>query len=118
MWSMAELLPLRTPSPATDPDPLWRHLVGERLRRMRHARGERLADVARRAGISVQYLSEIERGRKEPSSEMVSAVLGALGGTLLELASGVADDLRAAAPDAAPAAPFEPSGARVFALAA
>ncbi len=65
---------------------------------MRHARGETLAEVARRAGVSVQYLSEIERGLKEPSSEIVAAVLGALGGTLLDLTSGVADDLRAAAP--------------------
>lgn len=96
---MAELLPLPdTRTEPRDPDPLWRHLVGERLRRMRRERGETLAQVARRAGISVQYLSEIERGRKEPSSEMVSAVLGALGGSLLDLTSGVADDLRAAAP--------------------
>ncbi|MEL5992284.1 helix-turn-helix domain-containing protein [Microbacterium phosphatis] len=114
---MAELLPLRTPSPVTDPDPLWRHLVGERLRRMRHARGERLADVARRAGISVQYLSEIERGRKEASSEMVAAVLGALDGTLLDLTSGVAEDLRATAGGgAAPVA--APAGAQLLALAA
>ncbi|KQY98598.1 XRE family transcriptional regulator [Microbacterium sp. Root53] len=100
---MAELLPLRkspTVAPA-EPDPLWRHLAGDRLRRMRRERGETLAEVARRAGISVQYLSEIERGRKEPSSEMVAAVLGALGGTLLDLTAGIAEDLRAAAPDRA-----------------
>ncbi|HLT68459.1 MAG TPA: helix-turn-helix transcriptional regulator [Microbacterium sp.] len=79
-----------------DIDPLWRHLVGDLLRRARLERGETLADVARRAGVSVQYLSEIERGRKDPSSEMLSAVLGALGWSLLDLASGVADDLRSA----------------------
>ncbi|WP_221586020.1 helix-turn-helix domain-containing protein [Microbacterium sp. G2-8] len=92
---MADLLPL--PSRTDEPDPLWRHLVGERLRRMRHGRDETLAEVARRAGVSVQYLSEVERGLKEPSSEIVAAVLGALGGTLLDLTSGIADDLRTAA---------------------
>lgn len=92
---MAELLPL--PSRPVEPDPLWRHLVGDRLRRMRHERGETLAEVARRAGVSVQYLSEVERGRKEPSSEIVAAILGALGGTLLDLTAGVADDLRSTA---------------------
>lgn len=79
-----------------DIDPLWRHLVGDLLRRARLERGETLADVARRAGVSVQYLSEIERGRKDPSSEMLSAVLGALDRSVLDLASGVADDLRSA----------------------
>jgi DNA-binding XRE family transcriptional regulator len=118
---MAELLPLpdtRTePRDWRDPDPLWRHLVGDRLRRMRRERGETLAEVARRAGISVQYLSEIERGRKEPSSEMVSAVLGALGGSLLDLTSGVADDLRAAAP-AQGGASLRTGGLGALALAA
>ena len=89
---MAELLPLRP----VGSDALWRRLAGGRLRRMRHERGETLAEVARRAGVSIQYLSEVERGRKEPSSEIVAAILGALDGTLLDLTAGVADDLRAA----------------------
>ncbi|WP_261165263.1 helix-turn-helix domain-containing protein [Microbacterium sp. Marseille-Q6965] len=97
---MAEPIPFPLPesTPTRRVDPLWRHLVGEHLRRRRHERGERLADVARRAGVSVQYLSEIERGLKEPSSEILSAVVGALDGSLLELTSGIADQLRAAAP--------------------
>jgi transcriptional regulator with XRE-family HTH domain len=115
---MAELLPLpsapRAPY-AGEPAPLWRHLVGERLRRARRERGETLADVARRAGISVQYLSEMERGRKEASSEMIAAVLGALGATLLDLTAGIADDLRAATPAPAPALS---GGATALALAA
>ena len=57
---------------------MWRELVGHELRRERVARGERLVDVADRAGLSVQYLSEIERGLKDPSSEMLQAVAGAL----------------------------------------
>lgn len=51
------------------PDPLWREVLGRKLRAVREDRGARLVDVAARAGISPQYLSEIERGRKEPSSE-------------------------------------------------
>ena len=61
------------------PEPLWRELVGASCGRERLARGERLADVAERAGVSTQYLSEVERGLKDPSSEMLSAVAGALG---------------------------------------
>ncbi|GAA3656560.1 helix-turn-helix domain-containing protein [Microbacterium marinilacus] len=116
---MAELLPLRDPSPtSTGPDPLWRHLVGDRLRRLRRGRGETLAEVARRAGISVQYLSEIERGRKEPSSEMVAAVLGALDETLLDLTVGISDDLRAGELPAAQPAPTPAGAAQALALAA
>ncbi|MFD7309899.1 helix-turn-helix domain-containing protein [Promicromonospora sp. NPDC059942] len=74
-------------------EPLWRHLVGERLRQLRHERGETLDRTARRAGISPQYLSEIERGVKEPSSEMIAAIAGALDITLVDLVSAVADRL-------------------------
>lgn len=76
------------------PEPLWRDALGERLRRLRHERGERLTDTADRAGVSPQYLSEVERGRKEPSSEMIAAIAGALDTTLIDLTLGVADDLR------------------------
>lgn len=74
-------------------DLLWRELVGEVLRDNRTERGETQREVADRAGISVQYLSEIERGRKEPSSEMLAAVGGALGLTLVDLTRGVAQRL-------------------------
>lgn len=90
---MAEIIPLRARTPR-DPEPLWRDALGERLRRLRHERGERLADTAARAGVSTQYLSEMERGLKEPSSEMIAAVAGALEVTLVELTAGVVDDLR------------------------
>jgi transcriptional regulator with XRE-family HTH domain len=51
--------------------------------------------VAARAGISVQYLSELERGRKEPSSEVLAAAAGALDLTLLDLTVAVARELHA-----------------------
>lgn len=72
------------------PEPLWRELVGREVHRERTRRGERLVDVAGRAGISVQYLSEVERGLKDPSSEMLQAVAGALGLEVRELATRAA----------------------------
>jgi DNA-binding XRE family transcriptional regulator len=76
-------------------EPLWRHVLGEQLRRLRHDRGQTLIDTAARAGVSPQYLSEMERGVKEPSSEMIAAVAGALDTTLVDLTSAVAERLRA-----------------------
>jgi transcriptional regulator with XRE-family HTH domain len=75
------------------PEPLWREALGRRLRAVREDHGDRLIDVAERAGISPQYLSEIERGRKEPSSEMIAAVSGALGIELGRLLGGISADL-------------------------
>ncbi len=66
-------------------EPLWREAVGHGLRDLRRARGDRLADTAERAGMSPQYLSELERGRKDPSSEMLAAVAGALGVPVREI---------------------------------
>ena len=48
-------------------EPLWREAVGQELREERHRQERTLADVAEESGVSTQYLSEIERGRKEPS---------------------------------------------------
>src|SRR6201996_4693027 len=64
------------------PEPLWREVLGRRLRALRADRDETLAQTAERAGISPQYLSEIERGRKEASSEMIAALAGALEGAV------------------------------------
>jgi transcriptional regulator with XRE-family HTH domain len=76
-------------------EPLWRVVLGEELRRLRHERNLTLGETAVRAGISLQYLSEIERGRKEPSSEMIAAVGGALDVTLVDLTLAVAGAVRA-----------------------
>ena len=69
-------------------------MLGRRLRVLRQEQQETLSETATRAGISPQYLSEIERGRKEPSSEMIAALAGALGTTLIDLTEHVAGDLR------------------------
>jgi transcriptional regulator with XRE-family HTH domain len=79
---------------AGKPEGLWRHLLGRRLRALRLARRETLEAVARRANLSVQYLSEVERGVKEPSSEVVAAIAAALETTLLDLTAAVAEQLR------------------------
>src|SRR5271156_3994721 len=96
MAERAKVYPLRRdPSPrAPRPEPLWREVLGQRLRTLRLDQQETLAEPAGRAGISPQYLSEIERGRKEPSSEMIAALTGALGITLIGLTEQVTDDLR------------------------
>jgi transcriptional regulator with XRE-family HTH domain len=78
-------------------EPLWREMLGSRLRALRTDRDETLARTAERAGISPQYLSEVERGRKEPSSEMIAALAGALDITVADLMAGTAEDLRRAA---------------------
>jgi DNA-binding XRE family transcriptional regulator len=78
-------------------EPLWREVLGSRLRALRGDRDETLAQTAERAGISPQYLSEVERGRKEASSEMIAALAGALDVTVAELMAGAAEDLRRAA---------------------
>ena len=80
--------------PAQEPEPLWREAVGRELRSERQRAERTLADVAEESGVSIQYLSEIERGLKEPSSEVLSAVAGALGLRLVDLTTRVARTLR------------------------
>jgi hypothetical protein len=62
---MGELIPFPAPQPdpPVEPEPLWREAVGHELREERQDAGRTLADVAEQAGVSTQYLSEIERGR-------------------------------------------------------
>ncbi|MFF3447721.1 helix-turn-helix domain-containing protein [Streptomyces sp. NPDC002667] len=86
------LAPGRGPAAPAAPavrEPLWRDLVGDVLRRERQAQERTLKDVAEAARISMPYLSEVERGRKEASSEVLAAAARALGlglGDLLSLA--------------------------------
>lgn len=84
----SKVIPLRPSGQWTEPV-LLRHAFGSVLRRERKRQRRTLDDVASEAGVSVQYLSEIERGRKEPSSEVIAAVCGALGGQLVDLVGAV-----------------------------
>ncbi len=83
--------PARPAEPAVEP--LWREVVGKELREERHRQERTLADVATEAGVSTQYLSEVERGRKEPSSEVLGAIQGALGLRLVDLTARVTRSL-------------------------
>ncbi|MEU5347885.1 MULTISPECIES: helix-turn-helix transcriptional regulator [unclassified Streptomyces] len=94
----ARVIPLRpvpaAPAKPEEPapkEPLWRDVVGDVLRRERLAQERTLKDVADAARISMPYLSELERGRKEASSEVLAAAAHALGlglADLLALAHG------------------------------
>jgi DNA-binding XRE family transcriptional regulator len=90
-----ERVPDRTPTRAPREvrpavEPLWRESVGRELREERLASGKRLVDVAEEAGVSPQYLSAVERGLKDPSSELLAAIAGALGLSVAEIATRVA----------------------------
>ncbi|GHJ35265.1 helix-turn-helix domain-containing protein [Streptomyces sp. TS71-3] len=95
-------------------EPLWRDVLGDVLRRRRLAQRRTLKDVAEAARISMPYLSEVERGRKEASSEVLAAAARALGLGLADLLALVQGELaRSAGPrritsDAAPTAPAAP----------
>jgi len=75
------------------PRPLLRHMVGHVLRRTRLEQGRTLSDVARTARVSMPYLSELERGRKEASSEVLAAICDALRIDLSDLLAQVGSDL-------------------------
>lgn len=57
---------------------LLREVIGDVLRRARTSQGRTLREVSDSARVSLGYLSEVERGRKEASSELLSAICTAL----------------------------------------
>jgi transcriptional regulator with XRE-family HTH domain len=57
---------------------LVRELIGESLREERVGQGRTLREVSKAARVSLGYLSEVERGQKEASSELLAAICGAL----------------------------------------
>lgn len=66
-----------------------RHAIGSVLRRLRTERGATLRELSETSRISIPYLSEIERGRKEASSEILAALCRVLDVTEGELLSEV-----------------------------
>jgi hypothetical protein len=84
---------LGRPAPS-QPDLQLRDLIGAVLRDERHAQQRTLADVAADAAVSLAYLSEIERGRKEVSSDLLDAVGGALELPLVDILERCAERLR------------------------
>lgn len=63
--------------------------LGSRLRQLRTERNLTLAVIAQRSRISLPYLSEVERGRKLPSLDILERLAGTYGLTVVELLSGV-----------------------------
>ena len=57
---------------------LLRTHLGSALRAARVSQGRTLRDVAKSARVSLGYLSEVERGQKEASSELLNSICGAL----------------------------------------
>src|SRR5262245_36060903 len=69
---------------------LLRKVIGDALRARRLAQGRTLREVSTAANVSLGYLSEIERGHKEASSELLGAVCDALGAQMSDMLSDVA----------------------------
>ena len=105
---------------------LLRHLLGDALRRLRLRQGRTLREVSAAARVSLGYLSEVERGQKEASSELLASICGALGAPLSQVLREVSDNfalaelqsepvfagVRELAPDVPPACrcPARPAG--------
>jgi transcriptional regulator with XRE-family HTH domain len=92
---------------------LLREAIGDRLRHARTNQRRTLREVSHSARVSLGYLSEVERGRKEASSELLAAICDALELPLSELLYNVASDLGAftAVPDVVPPRPEPVEGA-------
>src|ERR1700712_5505676 len=74
--------------------PVLRQVVGETLRAVRLRQRRTLREVSASARVSLGYLSEVERGQKEPSSELLAAICGALDVELSDLFTEVSHELR------------------------
>lgn len=89
---------------------LLRRVIGDALRARRQSQHRTLREVSTAANVSLGYLSEIERGQKEASSELLAAICDALGAQLSELLREVSQTVEVAeshttAPAHVPAAP-------------
>lgn len=107
---------------------LLRRLLGDVLRHQRQRQGRTLREVSSSARVSLGYLSEVERGQKEASSELLAAICEALGVRMSEVLHDVSIELAASelrepalagvpSPDRVPV-PAEPSGAELDAAGA
>ncbi|MFV0408012.1 MAG: helix-turn-helix domain-containing protein [Propioniciclava sp.] len=76
---------------------LMREALGETLRELRTTSGQTLRDISSAARVSLGYLSEVERGQKEASSELLHAICGALNVDLPDVLRRVSDRMETAA---------------------
>jgi len=90
---------------------LLRHLLGDALRRLRLRQGRTLREVSATARVSLGYLSEVERGRKEASSELLASICDALGAPLSQVLREVSDGFALAELQSEPTfgVPLEPA---------
>jgi len=70
---------------------LFRRLLGDVLRERRMQKGLTLREVSAGARVSLGYISEIERGQKEASSELLASLCGALEAPLSDVLREVSD---------------------------
>jgi transcriptional regulator with XRE-family HTH domain len=106
--------------PVLRPAVLFRRLLGSALRQVRISQRRTLREVSAVAGVSLGYLSEIERGRKEASSELLAAICAALGVRLADLLAEVVSELARLEPTPVPVIGTPPAvaaGAEVRAAA-
>lgn len=82
------------PRSVDDSEPLLRDVMGDVLREERREQDRTLDDVAKKAAVSLPYLSEVERGRKEVSSDVLSSICDALDLPLAEVLERSARRLR------------------------
>jgi transcriptional regulator with XRE-family HTH domain len=90
---------------------LLRQMLGDALRRLRLRQGRTLREVSAAARVSLGYLSEVERGQKEASSELLASICGALGAPLSQVLREVSDSFALAELQSEPVfdAPVEPA---------
>lgn len=89
-------LPTSVAAPREYPEvPLLRVLIGDELRHQRMMAGLSLRELSRIAVVSPGYISEIERGVKEPSSEFLAAICQALDISIADVLATVSDRIRA-----------------------
>jgi transcriptional regulator with XRE-family HTH domain len=86
-------------------------MLGDALRRLRLRQGRTLREVSAAARVSLGYLSEVERGQKEASSELLASICGALGAPLSQVLREVSDGFALAELQSEPAygVPIEPA---------
>ncbi len=87
-----------------------RTLIGEALRTTRLRQDRTLREVRAAARVSLGYLSEVERGQKEASSELLASICRALGVRLSDVLREVSESLSALEPEPVPVAAGEALG--------
>jgi XRE family transcriptional regulator, stress-response regulator len=96
---------------------LLRRVIGDALRSRRQAQHRTLREVSTAANVSLGYLSEIERGQKEASSELLGAICEALGARLSELLRDVSSTMATVEQVDGILAPVTPDGAEAVGVA-